>query len=214
MVLYVWFCTENCSCKSVCNFLHYKLNIKTTSFFLNLIEFLFTVRKQSLLKFFGWSKMVFYNVCIFANLTDFKWVLRPEIVETVDEVETVVQTKVAILWGAFLQTILDFLIIALALFIVMKVFNGAAAKAKAMREGMVDELKPKKLKKAEAEAAAKAAAEAEAKAEAEKKAAEEAAAKAEAEKKAELEAYAAQVAITENTTKLLTEIRDLLKEQK
>ena len=149
-----------------------------------------------------------------ANLTDFKWVLRPEIVETVDEVETVVQTEVAILWGAFLQTILDFLIIALALFIVMKVFNGAAAKAKAMREDMVDELKPKKLKKAEAEAAAKAAAEAEAKAEAEKKAAEEAAAKAEAEKKAELEAYAAQVAITENTTKLLTEIRDLLKEQK
>ena len=149
-----------------------------------------------------------------ANLTEFKWVLRPEIVETVDEVETVVQTEVAILWGAFLQTILDFLIIALALFIVMKVFNSAAAKAKAMREGMVDELKPKKLKKAEAEAAAKAAAEAEAKAEAEKKAAEEAAAKAEAEKKAELEAYAAQVAVAENTEKLLTEIRDLLKAQK
>lgn len=149
-----------------------------------------------------------------ANLTEFKWVLRPEIVETVDEVETVVQTEVAILWGAFLQTILDFLIIALALFIVMKVFNSAAAKAKAIREDMVDELKSDKVKAAEAEAAAKAAAEAEAKAEAEKKAAEEAAAKAEAEKKAELEAYAAQVAITENTTKLLTEIRDLLKEQK
>ena len=149
-----------------------------------------------------------------ANLTEFKWILRPEIVETVDEVETVVQTEVAILWGAFLQTILDFLIIALALFIVMKVFNSAAAKAKALREDMGDELKSNKVKAAEAEAAAKAAAEAEAKAEAEKKAAEEAAAKAEAEKKAELEAYAAQVAITENTTKLLTEIRDLLKEQK
>ena len=149
-----------------------------------------------------------------ANLTEFKWILRPEIVETVDEVETVVQTEVAILWGAFLQTILDFLIIALALFIVMKVFNGAAAKAKALREDMVDELKSNKVKAAEAEAAAKAAAEAEAKAEAEKKAAEEAAAKAEAEKKAELEAYAAQVAVAENTEKLLTEIRDLLKEQK
>ena len=148
-----------------------------------------------------------------ANLTEFKWILRPEIVETVDEVETVVQTEVAILWGAFLQTILDFLIIALALFIVMKVFNSAAAKAKAIREDMVDELKSDKVKAAEAEAAAKAAAEAEAKAEAEKKAAEEAAAKAEAEKKAELEAYAAQVAITENTTKLLTEIRDLLKDK-
>ena len=145
-----------------------------------------------------------------ANLTEFKWVLRPEIVETVDEVETVVQTEVAILWGAFLQTILDFLIIALALFIVMKVFNSAAAKAKAIREDMVDELKSDKVKAAEAEAAAKAAAEAEAA----KKAAEEAAAKAEAEKQAELAAYAAQVAVTENTEKLLTEIRDLLKEQK
>ena len=146
-----------------------------------------------------------------ANLTDFKWILRPEIV---NEAEEVVQTEVAILWGAFLQTILDFLIIALALFIVMKVFNSAAAKAKALREDVVDDLKPKKLKKAEAEAAAKAAAEAEAKAEAEKKAAEEAAAKAEAEKKAEMEAYAAQVAVAESTEKLLTEIRDLLKGQK
>lgn len=146
-----------------------------------------------------------------ANLTEFKWVVREAVVE-LDEAgaEVVTSPEVAILWGAFLQTILDFLIIALSLFIVMKVFNSAAAKAKAMQAEMIEELKPDKMKAAEAEAAAKAAAEAEAT----KKAAEEVAAKAAAEKQAELDAYAAQVAITENTQKLLTEIRDLLKEQK
>ena len=114
-----------------------------------------------------------------ANLTEFKWVVREAVVE-LDEAgaEVVTSPEVAILWGAFLQTMLDFLIIALSLFIVMKVFNGAAAKAKAMQAGMMEELKPEKVKAAEAEAAAKAAAEAEAA----KKAAEEAAAKAEAEK--------------------------------
>ena len=146
-----------------------------------------------------------------ANLTEFKWVVREAVTELNEAGEEVITSpEVAILWGAFLQTILDFLIIALSLFIVMKVFNSAAAKAKAMREDVVEELKSDKLKAAEAEAAAKAAAEAEAA----KKAAEEAAAKAAAEKQAELDAYAAQVAITENTQKLLTEIRDLLKEQK
>lgn len=150
-----------------------------------------------------------------ANLTEFKWVLRPAVIEVDAEgVETILTPEVAILWGAFLQTILDFLIIALALFIVMKVFNSAAAKAKEMREDMAEELKSGKKKAAEAEAAAKAAAEAEAAKAAADAAAAEAAAKAEAEKKAELEAYAAQVSVAESTEKLLTEIRDLLKEQK
>ena len=148
-----------------------------------------------------------------ANLTDFKWVLRPAVTEIVDGAENVITPEVAILWGAFLQTILDFLIIALSLFIVMKVFNSAAARAKAMQADMIDELKPKKLKKAEkAKAAAEAAAKA-AEEEAAKKAAEEAAAKAEAEEKARLASYAAQVAVADNTEKLLTEIRDLLKKQ-
>ena len=34
------------------------------------------------------------------------------------------------MWGSFIQTIIDFLIIALALFIVMRTFNHVVAKAK------------------------------------------------------------------------------------
>ena len=154
-----------------------------------------------------------------ANLAEFKWVLR-EADTYLDEagVEVVRTPEVAILWGSFVQTIIDFLIIALALFIVMRVFNHAMTKAKEasaeLRDGIKEGLTPAKVK-AEQEAAAKA--------EAEKKAAEEAAAKAaaeaaaaqaEAEKQAQLAACEAQVAHTESTTKLLEEIRDLLKAQK
>ncbi|MBQ8174510.1 MAG: large conductance mechanosensitive channel protein MscL [Clostridia bacterium] len=146
-----------------------------------------------------------------ANLTEFKWVVRAAETEMVDGVETIITPEVAILWGAFLQTILDFLIIALSLFIVMKVFNSATAKAKAMQAEMLDEMKPKKLKKAEAEKAAAEAAAKAAEEEAAKVAAEAAAAKAAEEEQARLASYAAQVAVSENTEKLLTEIRDLLK---
>ena len=142
-----------------------------------------------------------------ASLSEQKWILRPAVVETVDGVEKVVTPEVAFLWGNFVQMILDFLIIAFVLFVVMKTFNAISAKAKEMNEELKDNLKPHKVKEAE-EAAAKAAAE--------KKAAEEAAAKAaaekaEAEKQAAMQACAAQIAVSETTEKLLTEIRDLLK---
>lgn len=150
-----------------------------------------------------------------ANLTEFKWVLR-EAVTHLDEagVEVIDTPEVAILWGAFVQTIIDFLIIALALFIVMRVFNHAVSKAKEASAELKGELTPDRIK-AEREAAERAEAEKKAAEEAAAKAAAEAAAaKAEAEKQAELAAYAAQVAHTENTTKLLEEIRDLLKNSK
>lgn len=147
-----------------------------------------------------------------ANLTDFKWVVR-EAVTHLDEAgaEVVDVAEVAILWGAFLQTILDFLIIAFVLFMVMKVFNKAVEMSKEMREDIKDELKSKKAKEEE-EARLAAEKEAKEKAEAEEKArldAEAAAAKEAAD--AQLAAYKAQVEITENTQALLTEIRDILK---
>lgn len=148
-----------------------------------------------------------------ADLTEFKWVLREAVTEVVDGVETVVQAEVALMWGAFVQTIIDFLIIAGALFIVMKAFNAAADRAKKMREELQAGLTPDRIK-AEEEAKAKAEAEAKAAEEAAAKAkAEEEAAKAAAEKEAEQKAYAAQVECTKMTAELLTEIRDLLKEQ-
>ncbi len=147
-----------------------------------------------------------------ANLVDLKWIVRKAVTH-IDEAgtEVVDVAEVAILWGAFVQTIIDFLIIAFVLFMVMKVFNKAVEMSKEMREDIKDELKPKKLKKeeeerlaAEKEAKEKAEAEEKARAEAEAAAAKEAA-------DAQLAAYKAQVAITENTQALLTEIRDILK---
>ena len=143
-----------------------------------------------------------------ASLAEQKWILRPAEIETLEDgTEKLLNPEVAFLWGNFVQMIIDFLIIAFVLFIVMKTFNKISAKAKEVNAEIKDNLKPAKVKEAE---------EAAAKAEAEKKAAEEAAAKAKADAdaakaEAELASYKAQIACTENTEKLLTEIRDLLK---
>lgn len=149
-----------------------------------------------------------------ASLSEAKWIIRQAVTHLDEAGEIVVDVpEVAIMWGIFLQAIIDFLLIAFMLFVVMKTFNTLTARAKELNADIREGLTPDKVK---------AAAEEKAKAEAEAKAAEEAAARAAAEaeaarlaaeKKAELDAYAAQVACTEQTAKLLTEIRDLLKDK-
>ena len=137
-------------------------------------------------------------------LEEMKWVIRPEIVEVIDEVETVTQAEVAILWGSFVQAIINFLIIALALFIVVKVVSVLRERAERISKEVRNHFTGEEDKaKAEAEAA-KAEAEALAKAEEE--------AKAEAERLA-LEAEAAEKARLEREEALLTEIRDILRSQ-
>lgn len=82
-----------------------------------------------------------------SDLSDCKYVLQEAVVEVVDGVETVVTPENAILWGSFLQTVIDFLIIALTIFVVIKVamavHNKAEAAAKRLRkqeeEGIVEE---------------------------------------------------------------------------
>ena len=69
-----------------------------------------------------------------SNLSDYKYVLQEEVVELVDGVETVVTPENAILWGAFLQTIIDFLIIALTLFVMVKVAMGVHNKTEAAKQ--------------------------------------------------------------------------------
>lgn len=114
-------------------------------------------------------------------LSDLKWIL----VEGVKNAEGEIEGEVAILWGAFVQSIVDFLIIAAVLFLVLKIVTSAAARAKALS-----------VSKEEKEAAEKAAAEAKAAEEAAKAAA---AAEEAAKKARELE-----------TVELLREIRNSL----
>jgi large conductance mechanosensitive channel len=137
------------------------------------------------------------------DLANLKTVIIPEIM---DAEGAVVQAEVAILWGAFIQTVIDFLIIALVMFTVLQVVAALNKRAERIAKQMRDRLVPE-------EEAARLAAEAEAakaKAEADAKAAEEArlAAEAEAAKvKAEEERLLRQ-------EQILSDIRDLLREKK
>ena len=115
-----------------------------------------------------------------ATLADMKWVLRPEVAEiAADGTKTVTTPEVAILWGAFLQAIIDFLIIAFVMFVFLKVMS-VTKKAEKMRLELTGEDK----ERAKAEAEAKAKEEAEKKAAADAKAAEEAEIAAEKARKA------------------------------
>ena len=98
-----------------------------------------------------------------SDLASMKWVLREELIDTAG---VVTQTEVAILWGGLVQAVIDFLIIALTLFIVMKVWAGITKRAREFNEQL-------NKKVHEQELAEQAAAEAKAKEEAEAKAAEE-----------------------------------------
>ena len=123
------------------------------------------------------------------DLTSLKWIFRPE---KLDAQGNVITEEISFGWGAFVQSIIDFLIIALVLFLVIKVFAKAMSKAKELS-----------VSKEEKEAQEKAAAEAAAKEEAEKRAAEQARLAAEAEAAAKKERE-------EETVALLREIRDSL----
>lgn len=116
------------------------------------------------------------------SLDMLKTVIKPASV--VDGVEV---AEVAVLWGSWLQTIIDFLIVAFCIFLVLR----AIMKAKNM-------VKAKEIAEAE-----KKAAEEKAKAEEEKKAAEEAAAALEAKRIAVEDA-------TLRSEKLLEDIKELL----
>ena len=122
------------------------------------------------------------------SLDEIKTVTKEAVVEVVDGVETVVTPEAAILWGTWIQTIIDFLIIAFCIFCVVRVINKLRDKA----------TEKETLAKAEAEAAAAAAA-------AEKAAAEAEAAKAKAEEEA---AFRASIM---KQTELLAEISKSLK---
>lgn len=112
------------------------------------------------------------------NFDSWKTVLKPEVVDEVTG--DVITAESAILWGSWIQTIVDFIITALCIFLILRVIS----KARAVAER-------KKIEEAEKKAA-------------EEKAAAEVAAKAAAEKQASYEAS------VRNQEVLLAEIRDLL----
>ena len=141
-----------------------------------------------------------------ADLSTMKWVLRPEVV---DAEGTVTTAEVAILWGSFLQSIFDFLIIAFTFFMILRIYT----KLKTRADKIATEIKKKADAEAEQERLA-----AETKAKAEAKAKEEAdKAKAEAEAKALAEKQRTEAEFYENVREqkeLLKKIKELLEAQK
>ncbi len=144
-----------------------------------------------------------------SSLAELKYVLRAEVLA--EDGVTVVTPEVALLWGAFVQAILDFLIIAAVFFAVIKLVAALRKHAEKMQKEMKNYFTDADEKEAvaKAEAEAKAAAE---KAEAEAKAAADALAAEEAARVA-CEAKAKEEARLEREESLLREIRDLLKAQ-
>lgn len=140
------------------------------------------------------------------SLVDLKVVVREAVEEVVDEggnVLVAAKPEVAFLWGALLQAIIDFLIIAAVLFLLLRVFTYVSNQSKRIREELERRARKDELEAAQAKAAEEAA---QAKAEAEAKAAlaaQEAAAVAAAAKEKEERA--------KREEDLLREIRDLLK---
>ena len=134
------------------------------------------------------------------SLSEWKWVLKEEIL---DEAGEVVQGEVAITYGLILQVIIDFLLTALVVFVIVKVYNHLRKRVEEESKRIYEELNPEEVeakKKAEEESKKAAeAAEAEAKAKAEAEAAE-----AKAREEAKIEYFRHQQL-------LLTEIRDSLK---
>ncbi len=58
------------------------------------------------------------------NITDLKWVISPAIVNG----GSIIQPEVAIMYGSFIQAVINFFIIALSIFIVIKAFQKARHK--------------------------------------------------------------------------------------
>ena len=91
------------------------------------------------------------------SLDQIKTVLHPAVLDEAGKVKT---AEVAILWGQWIQTIIDFFIIAMTIFIIARVARHLMNKAKAKEIAAAKEAEEKKKaeEKAKAEAAAAAAA--------------------------------------------------------
>ena len=71
------------------------------------------------------------------TLTALKWVFKPEVL---DEAGTVLQAEVALTYGVFLQAIIDFLIIALSIFTILRLMMSAQAKLENMKKKEEEEI--------------------------------------------------------------------------
>ncbi len=87
------------------------------------------------------------------SLNDWKWVYKEAVLA--EDGETVLEAEIAFSYGTFLQTVIDFLIIALTVFIVVKLYTRIKNRIEEEAQRLNDALNPDEVearKKAEEEA--------------------------------------------------------------
>ena len=72
-------------------------------------------------------------------LTNLKWVISPAVL---DESGNVISEEVSLLYGNFLQSVIDFFIIALSIFVVIRVMMNAQKKMEALKKKKEEEPEP------------------------------------------------------------------------
>lgn len=78
-----------------------------------------------------------------ADVSDWKWVIKPAKYDTAGNV---LVAESALKYGAFIQTVIDFLIIALSLFVMFKIFNYSKNQLSKLGDNIVKETKKLKSK--------------------------------------------------------------------
>jgi len=73
------------------------------------------------------------------SVSEWKYVITPAVL---DEAGAVITPEVAFMYGNFIQTIIDFLIIAFCIFVVLKIFLGIQSKFKKKEEEVAEEAAP------------------------------------------------------------------------
>lgn len=81
-----------------------------------------------------------------ANVSDWKWVIREA---QYDSLGNLVKAETALMYGSFIQAIIDFLIIALTVFVMIKIFNASRKRLDEFGHTVIAESKKtlKRLKK-------------------------------------------------------------------
>ena len=72
-------------------------------------------------------------------LTNLKWIISPAVL---DESGKVIHEEVSLLYGNFLQSVIDFFIIALSIFIVIRIMMNAHKKMETLKKNKEEETEP------------------------------------------------------------------------
>ena len=134
------------------------------------------------------------------DLSNWDTIVREEVL---DEAGEVVQAAVVFAWGTLLQKVIDFLIIAIVLFIVLRIASQISARSAKLREEIQKQLYREEIAKAEAEKKLKE--------DEERAKAQEAEKLAEEKREARREREIQRLARLDREEALLREIRDILK---